>query len=116
MPSLSSISAVVVIAVGLAGAWGHAMTERSQHDGPMLPMAALAWAQINCMPDLSERPGTPRVQAEDLMRVAAFYDSERRSHGLEHACSLAQRASQSVAANTPMSPTTHLLSILASLR
>jgi hypothetical protein len=116
MPSLGSSSAVFVVAVGLAGVWGHALTGRTTREGPVLPVAALAWAQANCDPSLKTRPGTPRVQAEDLMRIAAKYDAERTAHGFARACWLAQRAAESAVDRPGTSTAMRLLSVLASLR
>jgi hypothetical protein len=116
MPSLGSTSASVLIAAGLAGVWAQTTAKRIGLDGPALPVAAFAWAQANCDPALTLRQGTPRVQAEDLFRVAATYDAERNARGLARACWLAQHAALSVTEGVTRSPAERLFSVFASLR
>jgi hypothetical protein len=115
MSSLGSTAAAVLIAAGLASAWTQTVAKRNGNDGPALPVAALAWARVNCDASLALRPGTPRVQAEDLFRVAAKYDAERSAHGPARACWLAQRAAYSVTEGIKFSPAERLLSVFASL-
>jgi hypothetical protein len=116
MSSLGSTIAAVLIAAGLAGAWTQTAANRHDKDGPVLPVAAFAWAQANCDPPLTVRPGTPRVQAEDLFRVAATYDAERRAHGAARACRLAQHAAVSVTDGARRGRAERLFSVFASLR
>jgi hypothetical protein len=115
MSSLGSTAAALFVAAGLAGAWAQTAAKRIDKDGPALPVAALAWAQTNCDPALKLRQVTPRVQAEDLFRVAAKYDAERNAHGSARACWLAQRAALSVTEGVKLSPADRLLSVFASL-
>ena len=89
MPSLVSTLAPLLIAAGLVGAWAQSPAQSITKNGPVQPLAALAWAQTNCNSMLTARNGTPRVHAEDLMRVASMYDTERHKHGEAAACRLA---------------------------
>jgi hypothetical protein len=98
MPSLGSTVALLFIAAGLTGVWGQAASQQTPHDGASLPIAAFAWAQTNCDSTLSMHPGTPRIQAEDLMRVAATYDADRAARGVTLACQRALANAQSVVA------------------
>jgi hypothetical protein len=102
MPPLGSASATVIIAVGLAGFWGAAVTPTARFGERSVPaVAAFAWAQTNCDSTLNLRKGAPRVQAEDLFRVAAAYDAERDATGLKQACRHAMHAAASVEARAP---------------
>jgi hypothetical protein len=116
MPSFGSTTATLFIAVGLAGVWGQAVSHATPKSGPAFPIAALAWAQANCDSALALRPGTPRIQAEDLMRAAAAYDADREAHGLAHVCRQATAVAAPVAAGHENSPAAHILAVFASLR
>ena len=122
MLSQGSASATLLIAIGLAGIWGHGahlltpQVSTSRHE--MVPaIAALAWAQTNCDATLTLRQGTPRIQAEDLFRAAAAFDADRDYRGLKHACSQALAVADSVAGK-PQNPAaaTSIFSVFASLR
>ena len=115
MPSFLSNSASVCIGLGLVGIWGKAISTRAPGDAPSFPLAALAWAQANCDPSLKLRSGTPRVQAEDLFRISAAYDSERGVHGLKHACRRALQTAEPVIAGPEQPADAGILAILASL-
>lgn len=116
MPPASSSAAAVLIAAGMAGMWMSAETREAASLDRPLPVAALAWAQLNCDSALSVSRGTPRVQAEDLMRVAARFDAVRNSEGLPLACRRALAAAAGVAKSGPSGLPAAFLSALASLR
>ena len=115
-PSVASRLTLICVAAGLAGVWTRGFELRVTREGPVLPLAALAWAQANCDASLSARQGTPRVQMEDLLRVAASYDAERSKHGLRHACRQAVNAASSVSGSPNAELAETLLSAFASLR
>jgi hypothetical protein len=54
---------------------------RRWHSDRMHPVAALAWAQSHCDADLTLSPGTPRLQAEDLLQMSAVFDLAEREQG-----------------------------------
>src|SRR5689334_20295844 len=56
-------------------------------------VAALAWASANCERGaaLNLRPGTPRLQSDDLLRIAAALDQSAVESGLGPACAAAIR-------------------------
>jgi hypothetical protein len=108
---------LALIAAGLAGLLTQGPRGRISRDGPMLPLAALAWAQANCNSTLAARAGTPRIQSEDLFRVAAAYDAERAEHGLQPACRQAARVASRITEPAHGERTSLLFSSLfASLR
>ncbi len=53
------------------------------------PVAALAWSETNCDARLAIRPGTPRLQTEDLMTLSAALDEMVRRQGQRAACATA---------------------------
>ncbi len=122
MPSPGSTSAALCIAIGVAGIWGHsahlltAQVGTSRYE-TVPAIAALAWAQTNCDHTLTLRQGTPRIQAEDLLRAAAAFDADRDYRGLKHACWQAVAVAESVV-DKPQNPAaaTTLFSVFASLR
>ena len=74
-----------------APAYGAASLRADTH-----PVAALAWAQANCNPSLTLKPGTPRTQSDILYEVAAALDAERSRRGLRSVCDEAIAASRDV--------------------
>jgi hypothetical protein len=115
MPSPGSLSAVVLIVIGLAGIWPPTAGRLASHSDPIPAVAALAWAQANCDPTLSLRRGTPRIQAEDLFGVAAKFDADSKQRGLTFACQRAKAQSMSVTAKPQNTNAATLLRVLASL-
>lgn len=61
------------------------------------PVAALAWSETHCDSMLSLRPGTPRLQMEDLIELAAAYDDVERRQGHSVACAKAEKLAEAVA-------------------
>ncbi len=59
------------------------------HDDRLHPVAALAWAQTHCDASLTLLPGTPRLQAEDLLQMSAGFDLAEQKEGREAACAMA---------------------------
>ena len=53
------------------------------------PVAALAWSEVNCDSRLAIRPGTPRLQTEDLIELSAAFDEMARRKGRTIACATA---------------------------
>ena len=53
------------------------------------PVAALAWSEANCDSRLAIRPGTPRLQTEDLIELSAAFDEMARRQGHTIACATA---------------------------
>lgn len=104
------------LASGLASLWALGPNEGARSAGPVLPIAALAWAQSHCDKSLAARAGTPRVQTEDLLRIAALYDATRMSDGADVACINATRDAASVVAVKDVRANTNLISLFAALR
>ncbi len=86
--ALTSVGLAVLglASLGSAGKWvnrhdvGGPLSSRSatsivaQHN----PVAALAWARLNCNAGLALKSGTPRIQMEDLLRISAAFDAEQK--------------------------------------
>lgn len=60
--------------------------------------AVLAWAQARCPWAGELRPNAPKAQAEDLMAVAAAFDSETRYRPLRDVCAQAIALAEPVSA------------------
>jgi hypothetical protein len=71
------------------------------NDGPH-PVAALAWANVNCGAELKLRPGTPRLQAEDLLAMTATIDATEQQSGRSRICSIATALAAPVALNVDL--------------
>lgn len=97
MSSLSSVYLSLAAAAGLAGVLIEAPGGVVTRQGPEFPLVALAWAQSKCGSELTAKPGTPRVQYEDYMRVSADYDARLARDGQSAACERAIAAAQRVA-------------------
>ncbi|MEQ1651446.1 MAG: hypothetical protein ABL897_03060 [Hyphomicrobium sp.] len=104
------------VAAGLASLWARGPDDGARSAGPVLPIAALAWAQTHCDQSLAARAGTPRVQTEDLLRIAALYDATRLSNGADVACTNATRDASSVVAVGDVRANSNLISLFAALR
>ena len=61
------------------------------------PVAALAWSEAHCDSRLNLRPGTPRLQIEDLLELSAAYDEIERQQGHAVACADAEDLAAAVA-------------------
>jgi hypothetical protein len=72
------------------------------NNGPH-PVAALAWANANCGAELKLRPGTPRLQAEDLLAMTATIDAAEQQSGRSRICSIAIALATPVALNVDLS-------------
>ncbi len=91
----------------LAGLW----VNRQVVDGPLSsqsatsivaqhhPVAALAWAQLNCNAGLALQSGTPRIQMEDLLRISAAFDAEQKWRTRDVVCREAIAAAGPVSAD-----------------
>lgn len=66
------------------------------------PVAALAWSEANCDSRLAIRPGTPRLQTEDLIELSAAFDemARRKGHTIACATALALAAPVAIPATT----------------
>jgi hypothetical protein len=80
----------------LAGVDARPVAQRWRDDR-MHPVAALAWAQAHCDADLTLSPGTPRLQAEDLLQMSAAFDSAEQEQGRAAACTTATALAADVA-------------------
>lgn len=67
------------------------------------PVAALAWSEANCESRLAIRPGTPRLQTEDLIELSAAFDEMARKQGRDIACAKAIALAASIAIPAAMS-------------
>lgn len=66
------------------------------------PVAALAWSETSCESRLAIRPGTPRLQMEDLLELSADFDEMARTQGHDIACAKAVALAASVAVPATM--------------
>ncbi len=66
------------------------------------PVAALAWSETNCESRFAIRPGTPRLQTEDLIELSANFDEMARTQGHDIACAKAVALAASVAVPATM--------------
>jgi hypothetical protein len=66
------------------------------------PIAALAWSEAHCESWLSLKPGTPRLQMEDLLELSAAFDEMERRQGSSVACANALELAATVATPTLM--------------
>lgn len=66
------------------------------------PVAALAWSEAHCDSRLDIRPGTPRLQTEDLIELSAAFDEIERRQGHTIACATALALAAPIAIPAPM--------------
>ena len=66
-------------------------------DDSLHPVAALAWAQARCDSQMSLRPGTPRLQRDDLLEMSATLDEIEQRQGHAAACTKAETRAAAVA-------------------
>ena len=97
MPSPSTLTAVICLSAGLAGAWLQAPGHENRQELGASPVAALAWAQMRCDQTLALAEGTPRIQAEDLMRANAAFEMDATQRGTQAVCNDALAIAQRVA-------------------
>ena len=95
--STAALALAVAVAAGLAGALAEVPSGKTADRRPEFPLAALAWAELNCGATRLSEPVTPRVQYEDFMRATAGYDAVRIEDGLKVACHRAIATAQRVA-------------------
>jgi hypothetical protein len=62
------------------------------------PVVALAWSEAHCDSQLRLRPGTPKLQMEDLIELSAAFDEMERRQGHSTACANAGELAAAVAA------------------
>jgi len=67
------------------------------------PVAALAWSEANCDSHFAIRPGTPRLQMEDLIEFSASFDEMARKQGHDIACAKAFALAAPIAIPATMS-------------
>jgi hypothetical protein len=68
------------------------------------PLAALAWSNARCDTQMSPRPATPGLQADDLLEMTARFDEAERQQGHEAACASAMSLAAAVAQTGASSP------------
>jgi hypothetical protein len=108
-PSTSETAVIVALA---AGAYGLTATSSAQAPDPYIPAqhptAVLAWAQTRCPAAGTLKPGAPRAHAEDVLMVAAAFETETRSRPLDEVCRealvLASSVATAAASAPPQSP------------
>ena len=105
LPNLA-LTSLSLASLGLAGLW----VNRQVVDGPLSsrsatsivaqhhPVAALAWALLNCNTGLALKSGTPRIQMEDLLRISAAFDAEQKRRTRDVVCREAIAAADPVLA------------------
>lgn len=88
------VAAVMALCAGLV------MTERSEPQQRFIasehPSAVLAWAKLRCDPGLVLRADAPRAQAEDVLAVAAAYETDARYRHVSDVCADALAAARAV--------------------
>lgn len=105
------------LAGALTGVWLAPPAPTMTRNGPILPLAAAAWAEINCGAKLSRSVTVAPLQADDLRRVGAHFDDVRVSAGQVTACQSAFRAaSGAIAHNAPAYRTEVLVSVALPVR
>lgn len=87
---------LIALCVAFSGSDRPAWPERRHED--IGAVAALAWAQSRCDANLALAPGTPRIQAEDLLEAAAELDALETAAGHALACDKAISLAKDVAA------------------
>jgi hypothetical protein len=77
---LYAVAALAAV-VSVAGVIGHPRSpEGDRYIAADHPAAVLAWAKTRCYANLALRHGAPRAHAEDVLAVAAAYETVSR-HG-----------------------------------
>lgn len=94
---------MIVLCTSLSGADLFPGAQPSRNDRQH-PVAALAWSEAHCDSRLSLRPGTPRLQMEDLLELSAAYDEVERQQGHAIACARAEDLAAAVATPAIGSP------------
>ena len=97
------------IAVGAAAVWFAPPAPTMTRHGPVLPLAALAWARLNCDAALTKENQAATIHAEDLRRVGAYFDGVRATAGAQSACHAATRAAASAITDNAASYRTEVL-------
>jgi hypothetical protein len=87
---------MIVLCTSLSGADLFPGAQPSRNDRQH-PVAALAWSEAHCDSRLSLRPGTPRLQMEDLLELSAAYDEIECQRGHAVACARAEDLAAAVA-------------------
>ena len=77
------------------------------HGNNLSPVAALAWAQARCDSRLTLSPGTPRLQAEDLLQAAGEFDALEQQRGRPAICRKASALAATVSAEANPSEASH---------
>ena len=88
---------LAIVCSSLAEIDPHPAAQRWQ-DSSLHPVAALAWAQGRCDTRLTLSPGTPRLQAEDLLQVAGDFDALEQQRGRRATCRQATALAANVSA------------------
>jgi hypothetical protein len=95
-----------IVCSALAEIDPHPAAQRWQ-DNSLQPVAALAWAQARCGAPLTLLPGTPRLQAEDLVQAAAEFDALEQQRGRPATCRKATAVAATVSAEANPSEVSH---------
>ena len=88
---------LAIVCSSLAEIDPHPAAQRWQENS-LQPVAALAWAQARCDTRLTLSPGTPRLQAEDLLQAAGDFDALEQQHGRGAICTQATALAATVSA------------------
>lgn len=94
--ALAPLHTFGLVALAAAGALGSSLGLSAKAPSQRFipsehPAAVLAWAQTRCGQGLALRASTPRAHAEDIMTVAAAYESDLRYRSLDAVCADALR-------------------------
>ena len=92
-----AIAGLAIVCSSLAEIDPHPAAQRWQENS-LHPVAALAWAQARCDTRLTLSPGTPRLQAEDLLQAAGDFDALEQQHGRGAICRQATALAATVSA------------------
>lgn len=96
--AFAPVQTISLVALAAAGALGSSLrlsSSPSQHFIPREhPAAVLAWAQTRCGQGIALQTSTPRAHADDVLTVAAAYESELRYRPLQAVCADALRAAR----------------------
>lgn len=101
--ALAPVQTIGLVALAAAGALGSSLGLNANSAAQRFipsehPAAVLAWAQTRCGQGITLQASTPRAHADDVMTVAAAYESELRYRPLDAVCADALRVARPVLA------------------